>query len=199
MELRDGYFDVPAGKVAAVVTYLDRALRDLSPVTSAPEGVRLCEVSKPDPDAYRRLFRRVGSEWLWASRLALSPSDLAKALSAPGVVLFVLECDGHEAGVLELKFDAESACEIAFFGLSRQAMGRGLGRWLMAQAFVRAVEGGAKRVWLHTCTLDSPGALGFYRKMGFRPYKRSVEVFDDPRLRGLLPAEAAPQIPLIGG
>ena len=53
------------------------------------------------------------------------------------------------------------------------------------------------RVWLHTCNLDSPAALGFYIKCGFRPYKRAIEVADDPRLRGILPEDAAPQIPII--
>jgi len=52
-------------------------------------------------------------------------------------------------------------------------------------------------VWLHTCTLDSPAALTFYMKCGFRAYKRGIEVADDPRLRGLLPLDIAPQIPII--
>jgi hypothetical protein len=34
-------------------------------------------------------------------------------------------------------------------------------------------------------------------KCGFRPYKRAIEVADDPRLRGILPEDAAPQIPII--
>ena len=36
-----------------------------------------------------------------------------------------------------------------------------------------------RRVWLHTCTLDHPAALGFYVKHGFRPYRRAIEVADD--------------------
>ncbi len=199
MELRDGNFDVPDGKLAAVVTYLDRALPAVLEPPQMLEGVRLRHVPKPDVAGYVRLFRAVGSNWLWSSRLALSREALEETLSAPGVAVYVLDYDGEEAGILELKFGAEEGCEIAFFGLARPAIGRGLGRWLMESAFACAAEGGAERVWLHTCTLDAPGALGFYRKMGFRPYKRSVEVFDDPRLKGLLPPEVAPQIPLIEG
>ena len=30
---------------------------------------------------------------------------------------------------------------------------------------------GAKRVWLHTCTLDNPAALPNYLKRGFTPFK----------------------------
>ena len=57
---------------------------------------------------------------------------------------------------------------------------------------------GVERMWVHTCTLDAPGALGFYRKSGFAPYQRQIETFADPRLSGHLPMDAAPQIPVIG-
>ena len=54
------------------------------------------------------------------------------------------------------------------------------------------------RFWLHTCNLDSPQALPFYIRSGFRPYRYAVEIQEDPRLAGLLPRDAAPHIPLIG-
>ena len=65
----------------------------------------------------------------------------------------------------------------------------------MAHALQRAWAKGIARVWVHTCTLDHPRALGFYRAAGFTPYKRTVETFDDPRVTGALPADAAPHVP----
>jgi hypothetical protein len=56
-----------------------------------------------------------------------------------------------------------------------------------------------RRVWVHTCTLDHPAALPFYRRHGFVPTKRTLETFFDPRLLGLLPMETAPQIPCLAG
>jgi hypothetical protein len=41
--------------------------------------------------------------------------------------------------------------------------------------------------------------LPAYLKAGFMPYKRAFETFPDPRLAGVLPAETAPQIPLLPG
>jgi hypothetical protein len=52
-------------------------------------------------------------------------------------------------------------------------------------------------MWVHTCTLDHPGALGFYRRNGFAPFARAIETFADPRLLGILPRDAAPHAPLI--
>jgi hypothetical protein len=50
---------------------------------------------------------------------------------------------------------------------------------------------------VHTCTLDSPDALPFYIRSGFVPFARQVEVYADPRVAGVLPREAAPQVPLL--
>ena len=54
-----------------------------------------------------------------------------------------------------------------------------------------------RRFWAHTCTLDHPSALGFYKRSGFRPFRRQVEVAEDPRLSGLAPMDAAAHVPLL--
>jgi hypothetical protein len=54
-----------------------------------------------------------------------------------------------------------------------------------------------RRLWLHTCTLDHPDALAFYIRSGFVPFKRQIEIHDDPRAVGLYPKSAAPGVPLI--
>ena len=55
-----------------------------------------------------------------------------------------------------------------------------------------------RRFWVHTCTGDSPQAIGFYTSCGFTPYKRAIEVADDPRLSGLLGRDKAPHVPVLG-
>ena len=75
--------------------------------------------------------------------------------------------------------------------------GRAPGRFLMQQAIARAWARPIERFWVHTCTLDHPSAVGFYRRSGFQPYAVMVEIADDPRLSGHLPREAAPHVPLV--
>lgn len=60
-------------------------------------------------------------------------------------------------------------------------------------AWSRPIE----RFWVHTCTLDHPRAVDFYVRSGFRPYERKIEILDDPRVIGLLPRSAAPDIPIL--
>jgi len=79
--------------------------------------------------------------------------------------------NGESAGYFELQRHDDDSVEIAYFGLIERFIGRGLGGLMLTRAVAEAWEMGAERVWLHTCTLDSPNALPGYKARGFRPYK----------------------------
>lgn len=194
--LPDGYSDVPVGKVAAVVTQLE--MYERPPLRADPSGPwHLRRVPSPDFDWFRALFRRVGEDWLWSSRLKMSDHELAAIIHAPGVEVYAVESESRDEGLLEFDFRKAGVCELAFFGLAPSLVGRGAGRWLMNRALERAWSAPVSRVWLHTCTFDHPAALAFYQRSGFRPFRQRVEVVDDPRLLGILPRTAAPHIPLV--
>ena len=199
--LPDGYSDVPAGKLAAVVTCLEMRAPPPGRADPAQAGIALERIARPDAAWYRDLYGRIGAEWLWASRLAMADVDLAGILHHPDVEVHAVMKDGRGEGLLELDFREEGSCELAFFGLTPATIGNGTGRWLMNRAIARAWSRDGhppiRRFWVHTCTLDAPQALSFYIRSGFTPVKRQVEVFDDPRLTGLLPETAAPQVPIL--
>ncbi len=99
--------------------------------------------------------------------------------------------------MIELDFLEPGECELAFIGLLPELSGKGHGRWLLAEAVQRAWREGIERVHVHTCSLDHPAALAAYRRVGFTPYKRAIEVAEDPRLLGFLPRDAAPHVPVL--
>jgi GNAT superfamily N-acetyltransferase len=188
---------VADGELAAIVTSLEMRERPrLRPLPASP--FRLTRWPAPTVAAYRILFTRVGAPWLWFSRLMLDDVALGAILGDPGVEIYaVVDRAGIEIGMLELDFRVAGECEIGFFGLVTQLSGKGHGRWLMAETLARAWLPGIERVWVHTCTLDHPSALNFYRAQGFVAFARAVEIFADPRLLGVLPRDAAPHIPLL--
>jgi GNAT superfamily N-acetyltransferase len=194
-----GYTAIPDGHIGTIVTSLEMTSRPaLRPMPVS--DLRLERWSAPALDKYRALYRRVGEPWLWFSRLEMADTQLAAIIHHPAVMIWaVLDRRGIEVGILELDFREEGQCEIGFFGLVPELNGQGHGRWLMAMALQSAWGyKGVNRVWVHTCTLDGPGALGFYRKSGFTAYQRMLETFPDPRLSGLIPKDAAPHVPVIG-
>ncbi|MCJ8155825.1 GNAT family N-acetyltransferase [Sphingomonas sp. LaA6.9] len=194
-----GLSAVPKGQVAAIVTSLEMLTPPArKPLPASP--LRLERWKAPPVEKYRALFRRIGEPWLWFSRLIMDDARLIDIIHDERDEIYaVVDAQGIEVGILELDFREEGQCELGFFGLVPELSGKGHGRWLMAQAMALGWRKGVKRLWVHTCTLDSPGALNFYRREGFVPFARSVETFDDPRLHGWLPREAAPHIPIIEG
>jgi GNAT superfamily N-acetyltransferase len=192
----DTLIDVPAGKIAAVVTYLKmRSKAALRPVQHKHLSVRL--VSEPSVDWYRDQYRRVGENWLWFSRLCLEPSALETIIRDPLVEVYSLRCHDQDEGLLELDFRAAGVCELAFFGVTAGLIGQGAGRFLMNHAVERAWRRPIRCFWVHTCTFDHPNALNFYLRSGFRPFKRRIEIVDDPRLSGGYPQGAAAHVPII--
>ena len=191
------YDALPNRELAAVVTYLEMRARPGSEVPASPLLLR--RIESPRPNAYRDLFRLVGSPWLWFSRLIMDDAKLAAIIQHPAVELHtVVDEAGQTVGMLELDFREPSECELAFIGLIPELSGKGHGRWLLAEAVNRAWREGVTRVHVHTCSLDHPAALAAYRRAGFMPFKRAIERFADPRLLGILPKDCAPQIPLLG-
>jgi GNAT superfamily N-acetyltransferase len=160
-------------------------------------GWKIERLAVPDLIRYRNAFHRVGDEYLWTLRLLMTDEELTAYLTDPQIeVRFLVTADGDE-GILELDFRVEQECEVALFGVAASLQGTGAGRWLMNQALEIAWSRPIARFWLHTCTLDHPKALAFYRRTGLTPYARKVEVFDDPRYLGVTRVDAAPAVPIL--
>ena len=187
---------VPPHMIATIVTSLEMRERP-RPKAMPAAAFRLVRWKQPAAEKYRALFRRVGAPWMWFSRLVMPEAELLAIIHDPAVEIFAVEdARGIEIGLLELDFRKAGEVEIGFFGLVTELTGKGHGNWLMAQALAMGWRKGIERMWVHSCTLDHPGALAFYRRHGFVPFERAVETFADPRLAGILPRDAAPHVPL---
>ncbi len=193
----DGYHPVPPGKLASVVTSLEMLAP--APARAEPSGLGLSlrRVAAPGADWYRALYARLGRDWLWFARLSMADPALLAILHDPKVWVFALEQDGADVGLLELDFRQQEEAEIVYFALAAELQGQGAGRWLMNRALEIAWAEPIGRLWVHTCTLDHPAALDFYRRSGFTPFRRQIELADDPRATGALPRDAAPRTPIL--
>ena len=165
--------------VGVVRTYLE--LRDpaqFRPAAPLPPMARVVERPSCSPSEYRRLYAAVGGPWHWRDRLAWDDATLAAHLASPDIAVFELLVEGDSAGYFELRRSGAGEVEIAYFGLVPGYIGRGLGGALLSEAVHEAWRFGGARVWLHTCTLDSPHALPNYKARGFTPYR--VEQYEAP-------------------
>ncbi len=149
-------------------TYLEMtAPQELRPAGEAQPGVRLERMVSCPWHFYRYLYAEVGRPYHWRDRLPWTEAQFREWLAGPSA-LWLLTVEGAPAGFFELRTHPDQSVEIAYFGVLPEFQARGLGKYLLTRAVQAAWEDRPSRVWLHTCTLDHPGALPNYLKRGFR-------------------------------
>jgi len=129
------------------------------------------------PAFWRFLYAEVGREYHWVDRLPWSPEEIHAYLTDPAVSVWLLSVWASPAGYFELRCEGDDT-ELVYFGLLRHFHGRGLGGHFLTQAVDRAWETGARRIWVHTNTLDHAAALPNYLKRGFRIFKTENFLID---------------------
>lgn len=192
--LAAGYYPLGDSQIAAIVTFLEMRA-PAPPRATTPTSLTYVPFGPSDANAYRALYRAVGEQWGWFSRLAWSDEQFLDHFSNEAVVAFHVKDQAGTVGIIELDARADHETELAFFGVVPERIGTGLATIMMDFAIARAFARPIARFFVHTCTLDHPAALRFYEKSGFRAYKRAVEIATDPRVAGLLPGNAFPHFP----
>lgn len=162
----------PKNSIETVVTFLEMGNEPHHRIP-APAQVKLMLVKAENCSVrfYRYLYESVGNEHHWVDRKAMSDTALSALIHAPNTEIFVLYVGGVPAGFFEIEAGGESV-EIKYFGLASEFRGRGLGKWLLAEAIRVCWSHKPSKVRVETCTLDSPSALPLYQRMGFQPYAR---------------------------
>lgn len=176
------------GTVDTVVTALEMLSRPTRPSPHPPAGMRtaLIRAEPPTLSFYRYLYNTVGADWCWVSRRLLGDAELLAEITDPKVEIYVLYVDGAPAGYGEIdRRQSGGSVELLYFGLMPDFIGRGVGRYLLDTVVDIAWTGPTERLWVHTCDLDHPRAIGTYQKAGFEPFDQWVETLTDPRLAGL--------------
>jgi GNAT superfamily N-acetyltransferase len=123
---------------------------------------------------YRTLYDGVGEDYHWVDRREWTDAQLQAHLARSDVEVLALLVAGVDAGWFELAKHPDGSVEIAYFGVIPSYHGRGLGKHLLTEAVGMAWRRTDRRVWLHTCTLDSPAAMPNYLARGFRAYRQET-------------------------
>jgi GNAT superfamily N-acetyltransferase len=146
-----------------------------TPATPDPsQDVTILHVQTPSIPYYRFLYHAVGGDYHWRTRRMMSDEQLAKVIHVATNEVHVLHIDGSPAGFAELERGQSDEVELVQFGLMRDYIGRGLGKWFLQWAIDRVWSYRPNRFWLHTCSLDHPVALSNYQRAGFTLYKEET-------------------------
>ena len=153
------------GKIETVVTSLEMlAPPDALPLPAPRDGLDIEQAVRPTVSFYRYLYDALGA-----------------VVQDPAVEIYVLWVQGVPAGYAELDGRVPGEIELAYLGIMPEFIGQKLGPYLLDFAIRTAWARDPRRLWVHTCTLDHPGALGMYERAGFRVFRREREIGDDLR------------------
>ncbi len=166
----------PAGtELTYTVTYLEMTSRPSYgyPHTPANSAVSLLMAEHPPYWYFLSLYDAVGRDYAWEDAHQQPPEDLQAWLDDDAVTLHTLMSKGWPHGFFIHDAREAGTVDLAYFGLVPEAVGRGLGAFLLRTAIQSAWDiPDTERLTCNTCTLDHPRALQTYQKHGFSPVRR---------------------------
>jgi len=166
-------------RVEVVVTYLEMDARPSFPRPHLPHGPAsaLIGAERPPVWYFLDLYDAVGAGYEWTDQHDRPADEVAAFLHDPAVTLYSFIRDGWPHGFFVLDCRAPGACDLGYFGLVPEAIGRGLGTFLLHTALHMAWDRpGTRKVTVNTNSLDHPRALPLYQKAGFAPVRRETRV-----------------------
>ena len=142
-------------------------------VDSRLEKLLFLECIAPPTSYFLYLYRAVGKNYEWTDWLTAEKRVLEKFLSNKAVILYSIVIGIiYLALVFVLDFREPFVCDLAYFGLFDEMIGKGFGKLMMNKAFKIIVDRGEIRnITVNTNTLDHFNALPFYKKSGFKVLK----------------------------
>ena len=118
------------------------------------------------------LYKQIGKKHQWIDRLIWQDKDWIKYVSNEKLKTYILKQGEELVGYFEIIFDQnKNDCEIAYFGILEEYVGKNLGGYLLSEAIKIGFQNKVKRVWAHTCSLDHPNAIHNYKARGMEVFK----------------------------
>lgn len=161
-------------EVGYTVTFLEMAERPGYDWPHLPVGATAVLLMAGEPPVWYllSLYDAVGRDYAWEDMHARDEPEIAKQLETGALYTLIDKGWPHGFFLLE-EPDDDGVTELAYFGLVPEAVGSGLGSWLLKTAILTGWDmPGTTRMTINTCTLDHPRALALYQKNGFVPVRR---------------------------
>ena len=169
--------DEAGDEVDCVVTFLEMTERPGYPRPHLPPGPAAALIAAEAPPAwyFLALYDAVGAAYEWTDQHARPRAELEDFLADPAVTLFTFMRAGWPHGFFILDGREAGVCDLDLFGLAPEAVGRGLGTFLLHTAVHAAWDRPeVERVTVNTNSLDHPRALPLYQQAGFAPVRRET-------------------------
>jgi len=157
-------------------SYLEiRSINELVEKNKPFNDLYLEKVNPPDFQLNKFLYKEIGKKHRWTDRLVWSDKKWKNYLESFGVNTYILKHNKNLIGYFEQIFDKNKLdCEIAYFGILEEYIGKQLGGYLLSEAIKTSFDIGSKRIWVHTCSFDHKNALKNYISRGMKIFRNEI-------------------------
>ena len=153
--------------------YLEiNTINDLKNKPISSDCFSLKEASKDNFDLNKFFYKQIGKRHQWVDRLIWQDKDWLKYISNENLRTYIFKMENDLVGYFELIFNNYD-CEIAYFGILEEFIGKGYGGFLLSEALKIGFKR-ANRIWVHTCSLDHPNAIENYKSRGMKIFKTEI-------------------------
>ena len=154
-------------------SYLEiKKLDDLNE-TSRPN--KNCKIELVNPSNFQLnkfFYKQIGKKHRWIDRLSWNEQVWRNYIDNSRVSTYVIKEKKDLAGYFEQIYNEQNnEYEIAYFGILEEFRSKKYGSYLLSNAIKSKLKDGAKRVWVHTCSLDHENALKNYLARGMKVFK----------------------------
>ena len=153
--------------------YLEiKSINELIEAKKPIESLHLEKVEPVDFQLNKFFYKEIGKKHRWVDRLIWNDKNWTDYINSPNVSTYILKNKENLVGYFEQNlYFQKHECEIAYFGILEEYIGKKIGAYLLSQAIKKSFETGSKRIWVHTCSLDHKHALDNYLSRGMKVFK----------------------------
>ena len=160
--------------------YLEiKSLNELSKVSKPNNISKILLLNPPNFQINKFFYKHIGKKYMWRDRLVWDDKKWIDFTTNKNVKTYVLKEDKDFVGYFEIIFNRNKLeCEIAYFGILEEYIGKKYGGFLLSEAIKFSFKGKIKRTWVHTCSLDHKNAIKNYLSRGMKIFKSEKVVIN---------------------
>ena len=147
-----------------------RSIKNLKGKNKPSDKIFLELLDNKNFELNKFFYKQIGKKHQWIDRLVWQDKDWIKHVSNENLKTYILKEDEELVGFFELLFD-KNECEIAYFGILEEYIGKSLGGYLLSEAIKIAFKKKMQRIWVHTCSLDHKNAILNYQARGMKIFR----------------------------
>tara|TARA_B100001057_G_scaffold128489_1_gene127578 strand:- start:603 stop:1112 length:510 start_codon:yes stop_codon:yes gene_type:complete len=118
-------------------------------------------------------YKQIGKDHFWRDRLVWTDKQWLKYSTNQLLETWILKDNKNDLmGYYEIEKHDDKEFELINMGILSEYRSKGFGSLLLNHVLKQSYENKAKKVWVHTCSLDHKFALANYLSRGFKVFKK---------------------------